>query len=44
MSGMQKYQVPQKLKKLKLDLKSWSKRTLGNFKNKFERNGENYYK
>jgi len=34
------YRVVQKLKKIKLDLKSWSKATFGNFKSKLERNGE----
>ena len=34
------YRVVQKLKKIKLDLKSWSKDTFGNFKSKLERNGK----
>jgi len=34
------YCVVQKLKKIKLDLKTWSKVTFGNFKSKLERNGE----
>jgi len=34
------YRVAQKLKKMKLDLKTWSKHTFGNFKHKLERNGE----
>ena len=34
------YRVAQKLKKIKLDLKTWSKRTFGNFRSKLERNGE----
>ena len=32
--------VVPKLKKIKLDLKSWSKATFGNFQSKLERNGE----
>ena len=38
--GAPMYRVVQKLKKIKLDLKSWSKATFGNFKCKLERNGE----
>ncbi|KAJ8431613.1 hypothetical protein Cgig2_001090 [Carnegiea gigantea] len=34
------YQLVQKLEKTKLDLKSWSKHTFGNFKHKLERNTE----
>ena len=34
------YNVSQKLKKVKLDLKTWSKRTFGNFRSKLERKGE----
>jgi len=34
------YRAVQKLKKNKLDLKSWSKTTFGNFKSKLERNDE----
>jgi len=34
------YRVVQKLKKIKLDLKTWSKRMFGNFRSKLERNGE----
>jgi len=34
------YCVVQKFKKVKLDLKSWSKITFGNFKSKLERNAE----
>jgi len=36
------YCLTQKLKKLKLDLKYWSKRMFGNFKHKLERNAENF--
>jgi len=32
------YRVTHKLKKIKLDPKSWSKNTFGNLKNKVERN------
>jgi len=39
-SGTPMYRLTQKLKKLKLDLKSWSKRTFGNFKHKLERNAK----
>ena len=39
-SGTAMYRVAQKLKKTKLDLKTWSKRTFGNFRSKFERNGD----
>ena len=38
--GAPMYHVVQKLKKIKLDLKSWSKATFGNFQSKLERNGE----
>jgi len=34
------YRVAQKLKKIKIDLKTWSKRTFSNFRSKLERNGE----
>ena len=34
--GTPMYKVVQKLKKTKLDLKTWSKRTFGNFRNKLE--------
>jgi len=34
------YRVASKLKKLKLDLKVWSRSTFGNFKNKLEQNGQ----
>ena len=34
------YQLAQKLKKIRLDLKSLSKSTFGNFKHKLERNEE----
>ena len=34
------YRVAQKLKKIKLDLKTWSKHTFENFRHKLERNGE----
>jgi len=36
--GTPMYRVAQKLKKIKLDLKTWSKRTFGNFRHKLERN------
>jgi len=38
--GTPTYRLTQKLKKFKLDLKSWSKRKFGNFKQKLERNAE----
>jgi len=38
--GAPMYRVIQKLKKIKLDLKWWSKATFGNFKSKLERNCE----
>jgi len=38
--GTPMYQVIQKLKKIKLDLKTWSKHTFGNFRHKLECNGE----
>ena len=38
--GTPMHRVIQKLKKIKLDLKSWSKITFGNFKSKLERNAE----
>ena len=39
-SGTPMFRLAQKLKRLKLDLKSWSKRTFENFKHKLERNAE----
>ena len=36
--GTHMYRITQRLKKIKLDLKTWSKTTFGNFKNKLERN------
>jgi len=39
-NGTPMYRVASKFKKLKLDLKVWSKSTFGNFKNKLERNGQ----
>ena len=39
-SGTPMYRVSQKLNKIKIDLKTWSKRTFGNFRSKLERNGE----
>jgi len=39
-SGTPMYRVVQKLKKTKIDLKTWSKCTFGNFMHKLERNGE----
>jgi len=36
--GTPMYRLTQRLKKVKLDLKSYSKATFGNFKNKLERN------
>jgi len=41
--GTPMYKVAHKLKKIKLDLKTWSKRTFGNFRNKLERNGEKFF-
>ena len=38
--GTLMYRITQKLKKVKLDLKMWSKSTFGNFKQKLERNAE----
>ena len=38
--GTPMFRLVQKLKRLKLNLKSWSKRTFGNFKHKLERNAE----
>ena len=38
--GTPMFRLVQKLKKIKLDLKTWSKRTFGNFKYKLKRNGE----
>jgi len=38
--GTPMYKFSQKLKKIKLDLKTWSKRMFGNFRSKLERNGE----
>jgi len=38
--GTSMYQVAQKLKKIKIHLKRWSKRTFGNFRYKLERNEE----
>ena len=34
------YCITQKMKKVKFDLKTWSKSTFGNFKHKLERNAE----
>jgi len=38
--GTPMYRLTQRLKKVKLDLKSWSKATFGNFKKKLERNAD----
>jgi len=35
-SGTSMYRVAQKLKKIKMDIKTWSKRTFGNFRHKLE--------
>jgi len=39
-SGTPMYRIVHKLKKIKLDLKTWSKRTFGNFRSKLEKNSE----
>ena len=41
--GTSMYWVAQKLKKIKLDLKTWSKHTFGNFRHKLKRNGEKLF-
>ena len=38
--GTPMFKVANKLKRIKTDLKTWSKRTFGNFRSKLERNGE----
>jgi len=39
-SGTPMYRIVHKLKKIKLDLKTWSKSTFGNFRSKLEKNSE----